>query len=177
MKICHERTLGCADGLIKPGMQCGAAFNALREGTKPLSRSTMTKNESNTPPEGWVKREHPLTFSSFVGPMYFREGDEPGVGFFAEARHANLGGIVHGGMLMTLADMALFDIVFRKTGPFKAVTMTMNSEFLAPAPINAFIEASGEVLKSGRSIFFVRGLVTAHEKPLLSFSGSLKRLS
>ena len=137
----------------------------------------MNENEPKTPPAGWIRREHPLTFSTLVGPFYFREGDEPGVGFFADARHANLGGIVHGGMLMTLADMALFDIVFRKTGPFKAVTVTMNSEFLAPAPLDAFIQASGEVLKAGRSLFFVRGLVTANEKALLSFSGSLKRLT
>ena len=149
---------------------------SVRQRTKPLSRWAMTIDPNKSPPDGWVKREQPLTFSSYVGPIFFREGPNPGVGFFAEARHANFGGVVHGGMLMTLADMALFDIVFRKTGPFKAVTVTMNSEFLAPAPIDAFIEASGEVLKAGRSMFFVRGLVTSGDKSLLSFSGSLKRL-
>ena len=129
------------------------------------------------PPEGWVKRVWADTFSAHAGPFYFRErGAQPGVGFYSEPRHANLGGVVHGGMLMTLADMSMFDICFRQTEEFKAVTVTMNAEFLKPAPIGAFIEAAGEVVRAGRSLSFVRGLVVTGETPLLSFSGTLKRI-
>ncbi len=123
-------------------------------------------------------QSHPQTFSAHAGPFYFREeGALPGVGFFSEQHHANLGGIVHGGALMTLADMSLFDICFRAEGRFAAVTVTMNSEFLSPAPLGEFIEATGEVMKAGRTTVFVRGVITAKEKAVLSFSGSLKRLS
>ncbi len=123
-------------------------------------------------------QSHPQTFSGHAGPFYFREeGAPPGVGFFSEPHHANLGGVVHGGALMTLADMSLFDIFFRAKGRIPAVTMTMNAEFLSPAPLDDFIIATGEVMKAGRTMVFVRGVVTAKEKPVLSFSGSLKRLS
>lgn len=129
-------------------------------------------------PPGWVLQSHPQTFSAHAGPFYFREkGPTPGVGFFAEPHHANLGGIVHGGALMTLADMSLWDICRRVEGDFRAVTVTLNSEFLAPGPIGAFIEASGEMTKASRSFLFARGLVTADGKSLLSFSGTLKRFS
>lgn len=127
-------------------------------------------------PPGWGMHTHPGTFSSHAGPFYFREDGVPGVGFFSEPRHANGVGIVHGGALLTLADMALFNICYCAVGPFKAVTVTLNSEFMAPGPIGAFIEATGETVKIGKSLIFARGLVTADEKTLMAFSGTLKRL-
>ncbi len=128
-------------------------------------------------PSGWVVQSHSNTFSGIAGPYYFRkEGAIPGVGFFSEPRHANLGGIVHGGAMMTLADMALWDICRRSEGVFRGVTVTMNSEFVGAGPIGVFIEATGEMTKAGRSLMFARGLVTSDGKPLLSFSGTLKRL-
>ncbi|GJL95009.1 MAG: thioesterase [Hyphococcus sp.] len=132
---------------------------------------------SKPAPEGWVLQSHPQTFSAHAGPFYFREeGAEPGVGFYSEPHHGNLGQMVHGGALMTLADMALFDAAFREEGQFAAVTVTMNAEFLYPGPIGEFIQARGEVVKAGKGMIFVRGLVSVKDKKLLAFSGSLKRL-
>lgn len=130
-------------------------------------------------PEGWVFQRHLQTFAGHAGPFYFRKEDDPvpGVGFYSEPHHANLGMVVHGGALMTLADMSLFDICFRACGgTFPAVTVTLNSEFLSPAPIGAFIEATGELMKAGKSLLFVRGTVSAGEQKVLAFSGTLKRL-
>lgn len=137
------------------------------------------KRQAKSAPPGWQLQAHPQTFSGHAGPFYFREdGPTPGVGFFSEPHHANLGGVIHGGALMTLADMALFDIIFRAQDErFKAVTVTMNSEFLNPGPLDEFIEATGEVVKSGKRLSFVRGLVTARGKTLMAFSGSLMRIS
>ncbi|GAB4524372.1 MAG: PaaI family thioesterase [Amphiplicatus sp.] len=129
-------------------------------------------------PEGWALPALPDGFANHAGPFYFRkDGPVPGVGFFAEPRHANLGGVVHGGALATLADMALFDICFRALGRFRAATVTLNSEFLEPAPIGAFIEATGELTRAGRTLLFARGLISAEGKPVMSFSGSVRRLS
>ncbi|MEQ8936584.1 MAG: PaaI family thioesterase [Amphiplicatus sp.] len=129
-------------------------------------------------PEGWFVQNHLETFSGHAGPFYFREpGPASGVGFFSEPRHANLADIVHGGALLTLADMSLFDICFRAAGGrFKAVTVSLNCEFLSAGPIGEFIEASGEMTRGGKSLMFARGLITAAGKPLMSFSGILKRL-
>ncbi len=140
---------------------------------------TGTKNfdAHRAAPEGWGLHPHTGTFSGHAGPFYFREDGIPGVGFFSEPHHANQAGIVHGGALLTLADMALFNICFCALGPFKAVTVTLNSEFMAPGPIGAFIEATGETVKTGKSLLFVRGLVAAKGETLMSFSGTLKRLS
>lgn len=130
------------------------------------------------PPPGWVLISDKKTFSGLAGPFYCREnGAAPGMGFYAERRHANLGGVVHGGALMTLADMSLFDICFRALGQLKAVTVTMNAEFLGAGPIGEFVEATGEITKAGKSLIFARGLISAGGNSILSFSGSLKRIS
>lgn len=130
-----------------------------------------------TAPEGWVLQSHSETFSGRAGPYYFRrKGAPPGVGFFAEPHHANLGGIVHGGALLTLADMALWDICQREEGLFNGVTVTLNAEFVGAGPVGVFIEATGDMVKAGRKLMFARGLVTANGETLMSFSGTLKRL-
>ncbi|WDI32450.1 PaaI family thioesterase [Hyphococcus flavus] len=142
-----------------------------------LTTPVMTQSKSLPAPEGWTLQSHEETFSGRAGPYYFREeGPAPGVGFFARPHHANLGGFVHGGALLTLADMALFDICRRKIGLFRAVTVSLNSEFLRPGKVGTFIHASGETTAIGKSILFARGLVSADDKPLMNFSGTLKRL-
>lgn len=128
-------------------------------------------------PDGWVLQRHIGTFSGHAGPYYFREdGPVPGVAFFAEPHHANLAGVVHGGALLTLADMALWDICRREIGIFKGVTVTLNSEFVGGGPVGEFIEATGETTRVGGKLLFARGLVTAKGETLLAFSGTLKKL-
>lgn len=126
------------------------------------------------PPKGWTLQQLSTHFGTHSGPFYFRDGDTPGVGFFAEERHTNIARFIHGGMLLTLADMSLWDIARRKIGPFRAVTLTLNSEFIAPGPLGAFVEATGEVLRAGKSLIFARGIVSANGDTILSFSGTLK---
>lgn len=137
---------------------------------------SVTEADFPPPPAGWKLQQLSTHFGTHSGPFYFRLGDEPGVGFFSEERHTNIAHFVHGGMLMTLADMSLWDVARRKTGPFRAVTLTLNADFIAPGPIGAFIEATGEVLRAGKSVVFVRGLITARGVTLLSYSGTLKLL-
>lgn len=139
----------------------------------------MTENPSAKIPDGWKLQSFPDTFSAHAGPFYFRDYSlkEPGCGFLSEPHHANAGGIVHGGALLTLADMSLWDICRRVIGPFRAVTVTVNAEFIGPGPIGEFIMAMGEPTKIGRSLLFARGLVTCRGEPLLAFSGTLKRIN
>lgn len=134
---------------------------------------------SETVPPGWVRQSHQDTFSGHAGPFYFRDFADklPGVGFLSEARHGNANGMIHGGALLTLADMSIWDICRRAAGPFNAVTLTLNSEFVAPGPIGRFIAASGEAVKIGKSIMFARGEVRYGAEVLLTFSGALRRFS
>ena len=127
---------------------------------------------------GWSVWDMDVYEHETVGPFYFRnENDGPVTAFRAERRHLNGGNAIHGGALMSFADSALFTIAgpHLDTG-YSGVTVAFNSEFLAAGRLGQYIEARGEVLRAGRSLIFVRGLVTADGKPCLNFSGTIKKL-
>ena len=77
---------------------------------------------------------------------------------------------------MSFADFSLFCIAYTALANAQAVTLTFSSEFIAAGSIDGLIEARGEVLRQTRSIIFVRGLVTQVSRPLLAFSGTLKKI-
>lgn len=113
---------------------------------------------------------------SAAGPFYYKKLEDEYVSRFrAERKHLNGGGTVHGGCLMTFADFALFSIAADFID-YYAVTVAFASEFLATAKQGQLMEARGEVLKAGKSIIFVRGIITADDDPVLNFSGTIKKL-
>ncbi len=127
--------------------------------------------------KGWKSWETEPFEHQLVGPFYFKTDENGAVcAFRAQARHMNSGGVMHGGCLMTFADFALFGIAHQYLEDGYGVTASFNSEFLDGALVDEYIEARGEVLRAGRSLIFVRGLVTANERACLNFSGTIKRL-
>ncbi len=86
----------------------------------------------------------------------------------------NTFGAMHGGCMMTFADFALFSLSQRARAGAPGVTVNLSGDFLGPARVDDWIEATGEVTRAGASLTFVRGLLTAEERPMLSFSGVIK---
>ena len=85
-------------------------------------------------------------------------------------------GHMHGGCMMSFADFSLFgiadDVLDEESS---AVTVTLNSEFIGGAQVGDLMEARGEVIRAGRSIIFIRGIVTANGEPCLNYSGTIKK--
>jgi uncharacterized protein (TIGR00369 family) len=126
---------------------------------------------------GWQAWSHEAFEFKTAGPMYFRyEDDVPVAAMRALPKHMNAGSMVHGGCLMSFADFALFVIAKRAMDNQYGVTIAFTSEFLSPAREGDLLEARGEVLRTGRSLLFVRGLITANDEPCLNFSGTIKRV-
>lgn len=117
-------------------------------------------------------------FEAITGPYYFRV--DPGAGvrcaFRAEPKHMNGGGFMHGGCIMTFADFALFMIAEHAAPGVRGVTATLNGEFSGSVRPGDLVEATGEVTKAGRSLIFARGLITTASRPVMSFSGVIKRV-
>jgi uncharacterized protein (TIGR00369 family) len=127
--------------------------------------------------EGWTQLRGADPFEDFVGPFYFR--DEPQAGAVCalklEPRHLNGSQIVHGGCLMTLADLAMFAIARGALDYAPAVTVSMTSEFIGPARAGDLLRATGEVVRAGGSLIFLRGLVRGDAAPALAFTGVIKK--
>jgi len=121
-------------------------------------------------------------YEDMTGPFYFREEDQGKVrcAFRVERKHLNGGGALHGGAMMTFADVCLFAISYpvRKARGDQDhhVTVSLNGEFVGPAVEGDLVEAVGEVVRAGGSLSFIRGLMSTSGKPVMSFSGVVKRV-
>jgi uncharacterized protein (TIGR00369 family) len=126
----------------------------------------------------WEEGHDP--FEDHVGPFFFRE-EAPGryrCAFIAEPKHVNGGGFMHGGMIMTFADFALF--VFARPALIPegahAVTVSLTGDFTASVYPGDFVESTGEIVHAGRSMIFIRGTIFVGDRTALAFSGVIKKI-
>ena len=117
-------------------------------------------------------------FIAVNGPLYLRhEGDLVLVGFRVEQRHTNPMGICHGGMMASFCDMLLPLSVHRKRADVWLrflPTINLQIDYLAPAPLGAWVQGEAEVLRVTRTLVFAQGLVSADGVPAVRVSGIFK---
>ena len=117
------------------------------------------------------------SFESNNGPFWHRIGEDGTVrcAFRVEKKHLNGMRNVHGGCFMTFADYCLFAMASRELeGP--GVTVSFGCEFLDAAREGDLIEATGEIMRAGGSLIFLRGVLSCGERRLFTFSGTIKRV-
>ncbi|WP_286828176.1 MULTISPECIES: PaaI family thioesterase [Kordiimonas] len=117
-------------------------------------------------------------FEDLIGPFYLKDNGDGThrSAFVAEAeRHCNAGGMLHGGLLMSFADFALFAIAKEALGGF-GVTVAFNSEFVSAGQAGELVEATGEITRDTRSLIFVRGKIFSGDRTIMAFSGIIKKV-
>lgn len=113
-------------------------------------------------------------YEEHVGPMYYRRETGAAHGLLpVQPHHLNSGGMVHGGLLMTFADYALALAAGSISGSF-SLTVGLNCQFLNAGRLGSPLEATAEVIRTGKSLAFARGLILQDGVPLLSASGVFK---
>ena len=116
-------------------------------------------------------------FETHNGPFWHRMGDNGRVqcAFRVEGKHLNGQNNVHGGAFMAFADYCLFAFASPVLqGP--GVTVSFACEFLDAAREGELVEGTGEIMRAGGSMIFMRGLLKSGERPLFTFSGTIKRV-
>jgi uncharacterized protein (TIGR00369 family) len=159
-----------------PGPRCRTSgdFAFHRAGS-----SVRFMNEAIAPPiPGYVIYDPVDPFENRAGPFFWARLPDGTHSFAMTAaeRHCNSQGIVHGGLLMTMIDLAL--VITAKSAPGEQlVTVSLNSEFLSSARAGDLIEARGELLRRTRSLAFVRGQISCGDQTLLVASAVLKLIN
>ena len=128
-------------------------------------------------PEGFRPFPAGGDFVHLNGPLYGRKTERGlQLGFRVEQRHCNPMGNCHGGMLATLADMTLPMSAQRHPEVRHRFlpTISLQIDYLAPAPLGAWVQGEGEVLRVTRSLLFMQGLITVDGEPALRASGVFK---
>ncbi|GAM96404.1 phenylacetic acid degradation protein paaI [alpha proteobacterium U9-1i] len=125
-------------------------------------------------PEGYRLLDWRRGFTRQIGPLY-RKLDETGstMAFRVEDQHTNGMRNAHGGMLMTLADMAWGQIVSIETSSYW-VTIRLTCDFLSSAKTGDWVEGRGEVMSRENGLFLVRGRVWSGERTLMTGTGVFK---
>jgi acyl-coenzyme A thioesterase PaaI-like protein len=129
------------------------------------------------PDESWTEFRRDHGFTGLIGPLWFRrEGDDIVFGVRAEAKHCNVRGVVHGGLMMTLLDHVMGAHVWRVAGKAASATVSLNTDFTASARTGDWIEVRSRMTRRGTGLVFLAGELSVEGKPIATAQGVWKIL-
>ena len=138
----------------------------------------MTSDASPAIPPGFAPLPAGGDFMGVNGPLYLlHQGADVRFGLRVQQRHVNPMGNLHGGMMASFCDMLIPLSVHRKSaevGQRFLPTISLQIDYLAPAPLGCWIEGTAELLRATRTLVFAQGLVTADGVPCARASGVFK---
>lgn len=116
-------------------------------------------------------------FNALVGPLYERrEGDAVSIGLELEAKHTNSRGICHGGVLATLADLALGYAMLAKTGDRGGfLTAHLSVDYAGAARAGEWVESKVEIQRVGARLAFANCYLVSGGKPIVRASAIFAR--
>ena len=130
---------------------------------------------SPAPLDGYSIYDPVDPYENHAGPFHWRRLEDGGHHFLlmAESRHCNRYGIVHGGLMMTMIDLAMI-VAAKQNREDMLVTVSLNSEFVDSGRAGDLIEGAGELVRRTRGLAFARGRIFSGERTLLNASAVLK---
>lgn len=117
-------------------------------------------------------------FTGHAGPFWMRKSDAGReLGLIVDTHHANNHiGTLHGGVVMTFADIGLGSCVSDAIGGVPSVTVSLQTQFVSVARLGAFLTCEAEIVRKTKQLVFVRGLILADGKTIASAEGMWKVL-
>ena len=124
------------------------------------------------PPAGFGPLERSSPAIDLIGPVYAKgRGADLVLGLRVERKHCNMRGTLHGGILATLADIALgYAIAFSTQPPTALVTANLTLDFAGTAKIGDWLEARVDVQKKGSRLAFANCYISAGEARIVRAS-------
>jgi acyl-coenzyme A thioesterase 13 len=107
-------------------------------------------------PQGFAPLLRTSPLLDLIGPVYaLGAGKDLVLGLRAEVKHCNARGTVHGGMLATLADVALgYTMAFASEPPARLVTANLTLDYAGAAKAGDWLEAHVNIQKQGSRLSF-----------------------
>jgi acyl-coenzyme A thioesterase 13 len=124
-------------------------------------------------PDGFVPAHFSPGFLEVSGPYFLKQAGETAIiGCRIADHHMNYIGVAHGGVLATLADVALsYQLYNSEDPPLPVATAGMTTSFLAGAKLGDWIEASGTIDRMGKRLAYVHGSICCGDRLLMTMSG------
>jgi uncharacterized protein (TIGR00369 family) len=149
---------------------------------QPPSRGFISEPDPDYP--GWLSwtlLDETRFNGQILGKMIVRleEDGRARTRMFPEHRHTNLMNNLHGGLTLSLIDVALFSSsrMFGLIEAGTAVTLDLSVQFIGAGRANVPIDAVTELLKETRRLLFLRGIVEQEGEMVAAYSGTIRKPS
>lgn len=128
------------------------------------------------PPEGYSSILSTSPFGWENGPIFDRTTEDGFMrGFRIAPRHLNAGGVLHGGMVMTFADIVLAQAVGKVVDP-PFVTIRLTADFIGIAVEGDWVEGTATAEAPVDGIIAVQGIIECRGRVIASAQGLFKTL-
>jgi uncharacterized protein (TIGR00369 family) len=107
-------------------------------------------------------------FNRFAGPVWRlpATGETRRFALVVEDKHMNGSGSLHGGVLMTFADISMSQTSRAASGAQSCSTVSLTCDFIGPGKLGDVIESRVKVTRQTRTMIFLSAEIVAGERVL-----------
>jgi acyl-coenzyme A thioesterase 13 len=137
----------------------------------------MTEAAVGEVPAGFDPLFRTNPFNDTMGPFFYRS-TKPGfvIGLRVAEKHVNASGNAHGGLLLTLADIALgYTAAAAADPPLRLATVNIAADFAGRVRLGDWLEAHVDVQKIGRRLVFANAYLVVGAERIARVSGVFSR--
>ncbi len=118
-------------------------------------------------------------FNGLVGPITFATVSGDAWRFYLDIihHHINIGGVCHGGVSMTLADVGMGAAAFQAGGNRPCTTVQFETQFIAAAKEGQRLLGAARLVRRTRDLAFMEAELWADGRQTLNASGIWKYLA
>ena len=115
-------------------------------------------------------------FEMNSGPFYLGKGNngETIVALEVSQSQCNSGLVAHGGLLMTLADLAVCHEAVKNLGNLRALTVSLTANFLKPAKKGTILKAFPEVSHRTKRTAFAEAYILADDEKVFTCTSVIR---
>lgn len=123
----------------------------------------------DTTPIGFEPLFRSSPFLELLGPLYSRRDEDGGliIAVRVAQKHCNQRGSAHGGLLCTLADVALgYSTAFSQDPPLAMATVNLSLDFCGAVRLGDLVEVRTAIHKVGQRMAFASATLSTGEQPV-----------
>jgi uncharacterized protein (TIGR00369 family) len=127
-------------------------------------------------PEGFEPHFRKSPFTDPWEPLYSRRTDKAVImGLRLAKPHTNARGLIHGGLIASLADNAMgYSCGQALGGTLSLVTISLAVDFVGSAQIGQWLAIEPEVIRTGSTICFAQSLIKADDAVIARANGTFR---
>lgn len=133
----------------------------------------MTVSSTADVPEGFAPIFRSSPFLETIGPLYSKgTGAQLVIRWRVEPKHTNARGSLHGGVLASVADVALgYSLATSGETRTSMVTASLSIDFAGSAAIGDWVETTVDIQKRGSRLAFANAYFAARNERIARASG------